>query len=82
MISSGNSEVKCHACLYRIVLYVPCSTSYCVYISQLIPFARVSSHVGAFNTRNNVLTQNFSDKDLDIINFVRRFQSFIGGILA
>ena len=26
--------------------------------------------------------QNFSDKDIDIINFVRRFQSFIGGILT
>ena len=24
--------------------------------------------------------QNFSDKDIDIINFVRRFQNFIGGI--
>ena len=26
--------------------------------------------------------QNFSDKDIDIINFVRRFQNFIGGILT
>ena len=26
--------------------------------------------------------QNFSDKDIDIINFVRRFQTFIGGILT
>ena len=25
--------------------------------------------------------QNFSDKDIDIINFVRRFQNFMGGIL-
>ena len=32
------------------------STSYGVYISQLIPFARVSSHVGDFNTRDEVLT--------------------------
>ena len=25
---------------------------------------------------------NFSDKDIDIINFVRRFQNFIGGNLT
>ena len=34
----------------------PRSASYGVYISQLIRFARVSSHVGDFNTRNKVLT--------------------------
>ena len=34
------------------------------------------------NTRNKVLTANFSDKHIDIINFVRRFQNFIGGILT
>ena len=31
---------------------VPRSASYGVYISQLIQFARVSSHVDDFNTRN------------------------------
>ena len=36
--------------------HVPCSTSYGVYISQLIHFARVSCHVDDFNTRNKVLT--------------------------
>ena len=36
---------------------VPCSTSYGVYISQLIRFARVSSNVDDFNTRNKVLTE-------------------------
>ena len=35
---------------------VPRSTSYGVYISQLIRFARVSSHVDDFNIRNKVLT--------------------------
>ena len=35
---------------------VPRSTSYGVYISQLIRFARVSSHVDDFNTGNKVLT--------------------------
>ena len=58
---------------------VPRSTSYGVYISQLIRFALVSSHVNDFNTRNK---QNFSDKDIDIIKFVRRFQNFLGGILT
>ena len=36
---------------------VPSSTSYGVYISQLIRFARVSSHVDDFNTRNKVLSK-------------------------
>ena len=35
---------------------VPRSTSYGVYISQLVRFARVSSHVDDFNTRYKVLT--------------------------
>ena len=37
---------------------VPRSTSYRVYISQLIRFARVSSHVVDFNARNKSLTAN------------------------
>ena len=35
---------------------VPRSTSYGVYISQLIRFARVSSHVTDFNARNKIFT--------------------------
>ena len=35
---------------------VPRSTSYGVYISQLIRFARVSSHVADFNAHNKSLT--------------------------
>ena len=35
---------------------VPRSASYGVYISQLIRFARVSSHIDDFNTRNKILT--------------------------
>ena len=35
---------------------VPCSTSYGVYISHFIRFARVSSHVDDFDTRKKVLT--------------------------
>ena len=36
---------------------VPRSTSYGVYISQLIRFARASSYVADFNSRNKLLTQ-------------------------
>ena len=36
---------------------VPRSTSYGVYISQLIRFARASSYAADFNTRNKLLTQ-------------------------
>ena len=35
---------------------IPRATSYGFYISQLIRFARVSSHVADFNTRNQILT--------------------------
>ena len=61
---------------------VPRSTSYGVCISQLIRFARVSSYVDDFNTHNKCCQQNFLNKDMDIINFVWRFQNFIGGILT
>ena len=37
---------------------VPRATSYEVYISQLIRFARVSSHVTNLNARNKILTAN------------------------
>ena len=39
---------------------VPRSTSYGVYISQLIRFARVFSHVDEFNTRNKVFDSKIS----------------------
>ena len=39
---------------------VPRSTSYGVYISQLIRFARVSSHADDFYTCNKVLTEKTS----------------------
>ena len=37
---------------------VPRSTSYGVYFSQLIRFARVSSHVADFNARNKIKIRN------------------------
>ena len=36
---------------------IPRSTSYGIYISQLIRFARASTYVADFNTRNKLLTQ-------------------------
>ena len=69
---------------------VPRLTSYGVYISQLIRFARESinirfaresSHVDDFNTRNKVLTAKLLRQGYSI-KFVRRFQNFIDGILT
>ena len=56
---------------------VPRSTSYGVYISQLIRFARASSIVADFNTRNKLLTQKLLNKAIGIINFAKHFQNFI-----
>ena len=56
---------------------VPRSASYGVYISQLIRFARASSYVADFNNRNKLLTQNFLNKAIGIIDFAKLFQNFI-----
>ena len=47
---------------------VPRSTSYGVYISHLIRFARATSYVADLNTRNKLLNQA-----IGIINFSNRF---------
>ena len=52
-------------------------TSYGVYISQLIRFARASSYVTDYNTCNKLLTQNFLNKAIGIINFAKSFLNFI-----
>ena len=57
------------------------STSYGVYISQVIRFARASSHVADFNTCNKLLAQNFLNKALGIINFAKPFLNFIDNTL-
>ena len=56
---------------------VPRSTSYGVYISQLIRFAKASSYVADFNTRNKLFLRNFLNKAIGIINFAKLFQNFI-----
>ena len=55
---------------------VPRSTSYGVYISQLIRFARVSSRVADFNVRNKSLTAKLQ-RAIGIINFERLSPNFI-----
>ena len=53
-------DMAWYACPWGLLVksfnWVPRSTSYGVYISQLIRFARVSSHVVDFNARNKSLT--------------------------
>ena len=62
---------------------VPHSTSYGVYISQLIRcFARVSSHVDDFNTRNKVLTAKLLRQGYRYHKLRKAFSNFIGGILT
>ena len=55
---------------------VPRSTSYGVYISQLIRFARVSSHVDDFNTRYKVLTANLLKQGYRYHKIHRAFSKF------
>ena len=61
-------------------------TSYGVYISQLIRFARASSNLNDFYYRNKALTAKLLRqgyryfklrKAIAILNFVRRFRNFI-----
>ena len=63
---------------------VPRSTSYGVYIAQLIRFARASSYVADFNTRNKLLTQKLLKQGYryhklrkTFSNFYRRYYDLI-----
>ena len=58
---------------------VPRRTSYLVYISRLIRFARTSSNLSDFNCRNKVFTAKFLRQGYPtvILNFARRFRNFI-----
>ena len=51
-------------------------TSYGVYISQLIRFARVSSHDDDFNTRNKVLTAKLLRQGYRYHNIRKAFSKF------
>ena len=60
---------------------VPRRTSYGVYISQLIRFARAPSNLNDFKTVIKLLLPNFSGRAVVILNFVRRFRNFIADIV-
>ena len=45
--------------------------------SQIIHFARASSHVAEFNTCNTLLTQKLLNMAFGIINFAKHFLNFI-----
>ena len=55
---------------------VPRSTSYGVYISQLIRFARASSYVADFNTCNKLLTQKLLNQDYRYHKLHKTFSKF------
>ena len=55
---------------------VPRSTSYEAYISQLIRFARASSNVADFNTRNKLKTQKLLKKSYRYHKFRKTFSKF------
>ena len=55
---------------------VPRSTSYGVYISQLIRFARASSYVADFNTRIKLLTQKLLKQGYRYHKLRRTFSKF------
>ena len=56
---------------------VPLSTSYGVYLSQLIRFARASRYVADFNTRNKLLTHNLLKQGYQYHKLHKNFQNFI-----
>ena len=56
---------------------VPHRTSYGVYISQLIKFARVCSHVDDFNARNNCLTAKLLKQGYRYHKLQTAFPNFI-----
>ena len=56
---------------------VPRSTFNGVYISQLIHFARASSYVADFNTRNKLLTQKLLKQGYQYHSLAKIFQNFI-----
>ena len=55
---------------------VPGSTSYGVYISQLIRFSRTSSHVAKLNTHNNMLTHKLLKQDYRYHKLCKTFSKF------
>ena len=61
---------------------VPRSTSYGVYISQILHFARVSSLVDDFNTPKKVLSAKLLKQGYKYHKIRQAFSTFFGGILS
>ena len=61
---------------------VPHSTSYGVYISQLIRFARLSSHIDDFKTRDKILTAKLLRQGYRYHKLRKAFSNVFGGILT
>ena len=55
---------------------VPRSTSYGIYISKLIHFARASSYITDFNTRNKLLTQKLMKQGYQYHKLRKTFSKF------
>ena len=55
---------------------IPRSTSYGVYMSQLIRFDRVSNHAADFNTRNKILTAKLLKKGYRYHKLSKTFSKF------
>ena len=55
---------------------IPRATCNGVYISQLIPCARVSSHVSDFNTRNQILTAELLEQGCRYHKLRKTFSEF------
>ena len=60
---------------------VPPSTSYGDYISQFIRFARASSHVAEFNTRNKFLTDKLLKQGYQYQKLRKIYSKFLGDTL-
>ena len=56
---------------------IPRAISYGVYMSQLIRFARVSSHVADFNTRNQILITRLLKQGYWYHKAIKHFQNSI-----
>ena len=57
-------------------MFLSLSTSYGVYISQLIRFARASSHVADFNTHNKLLTKKLLKQGYRYHKLCKTFSKF------
>ena len=62
--------------------YVPRRSSYGVYISQFIRFAKASSNLSDFNCRNKALTAKLLRQAIVILKIVRCLRNFIADTVS